>query len=36
MWALIMIVLGLKMIGSDEAATTVLGAVIVVSALASG
>ena len=34
MWALIMIFLGLKMLGSDEAATTVLGAVIVVSALA--
>ena len=36
MWALIMLVVGLKMIGDGEAATAVVGAAILLSALASG
>ncbi len=36
MWGLVMIVLGLKMIGDGEPVTAVLGAAILLSALASG
>ena len=36
MWGLVMIVLGLKMMGDGEPVTAVIGAVVLLSALASG
>lgn len=36
MWSLIMLVLGLKMMGDGEPVTAVIGAAILLSALASG